>query len=102
MINNIFSGKLASITNGLTNNIYTTDPNNPVNKVGVKLAKTIGGTGGIILTIVVLVIAICLMVGAMSPKSVGKWWLALASCFLGAVVFYSAWMAPEFYASLFG
>lgn len=44
--------------------------------------------GASVFTLAVLIIAICIIFGSISPKNIGKWWTALFSCIAGAVIFF--------------
>lgn len=52
--------------------------------------KSVTGIGASVFVLAVLVIALCIMFGSISPKNIGKWWTALFSCVAGAVIFFGA------------
>lgn len=62
-----------------------------INAVGIKIVKMVAGVGATCLTLAILIIALFIIFGSISSKSIGKFWVALFSCLGGALVFYSAY-----------
>ncbi|HCG4536149.1 TPA: hypothetical protein NJY08_005002 [Salmonella enterica subsp. enterica serovar Typhi str. AG3] len=81
--------------------IYTSGKDNAFSKVLKEIIKMVGGIGGLLFTLSVLVIALCIMFASISPKNIGKWWTAFFSCLAGAVLFFSAYLLSGTISSLF-
>ncbi|MBX8945954.1 TrbC/VirB2 family protein [Lysinibacillus sp. K60] len=67
-----------------------------------KVIKLVGGIGGACFTLAVLIIALVIIFGSISPKNIGRWWTALFSCVAGAALFFSAFMLSSVLSNLFG
>lgn len=91
---------LTSNTTGLTKSIYTTQNNN-LTKAGKDIVALIGSVGGICFTIAVMIIAIAIIFGSISPKNIGKWWMAFFSCIGGAALFFGAYLFADIVAGIF-
>ncbi|WDV09257.1 TrbC/VirB2 family protein [Lysinibacillus irui] len=63
--------------------------------------KLVGGIGGACFTLAVLIIALVIIFGSISPKNIGRWWTALFSCVAGAALFFSAFMLSSVLSNLF-
>ncbi|WEA41731.1 TrbC/VirB2 family protein [Lysinibacillus fusiformis] len=61
----------------------------------------VGGIGGLCFTLAILIIAVVIIFGSISPRNIGKWWTALFSCVAGAALFFSAYMLKDVLAGLF-
>lgn len=66
-----------------------------------KVIGLVGGIGGLCFTLAILIIAVVIIFGSISPRNIGKWWTALFSCVAGAGLFFSAYMLKEVIAKLF-
>ncbi|MER2049012.1 MAG: TrbC/VirB2 family protein [Solibacillus sp.] len=66
-----------------------------------KVIASITGIGASVFTLAVLIIALCIIFGSISPKNIGKWWTALFSCIAGAVIFFGANLLKTTIAGLF-
>ncbi len=66
-----------------------------------QIIKLVGGIGGGCFTLAVLVIALFIIFGSISPKSIGKWWTALFSCVAGAGLFFGAFLLAPVLQALF-
>lgn len=97
----LFILNAASTSTGLTNSIYSSSKNSKINDFGTSLTSLIGSVGGICFTIAIMVIALVIMFGSISPKNIGRWWFALFSCFGGALLFFSAYLWPDFVSGIF-
>ncbi|SCX63100.1 TrbC/VirB2 family protein [Lysinibacillus fusiformis] len=65
------------------------------------IISLVGGIGGLCFTLAVLIIAVVIIFGSISPRNIGKWWTALFSCVAGAALFFSAFMLSDVLADLF-
>jgi len=79
---------------------YTESDNN-LAKILKSIIGLVGGIGGLCFTLAVLIIAVVIIFGSISPKNIGKWWTALFSCVAGAGLFFSAFMLKDVLSSLF-
>ncbi|MGE7988735.1 TrbC/VirB2 family protein [Lysinibacillus fusiformis] len=75
--------------------------NNNLTKILKKVISLVGGIGGLCFTLAVLIIAVVIIFGSISPRNIGKWWTALFSCVAGAGLFFSAYMLKDVLANLF-
>ncbi|MFS0876698.1 TrbC/VirB2 family protein [Solibacillus isronensis] len=77
------------------------DPSGNVDTFLTKLIDTVTGIGASVFTLAVLIIALCIIFGSISPKNIGKWWTALFSSIAGAVIFFGAKLLKTTIAGLF-
>lgn len=101
MLGSKFVMLTASKTTGLNSSIYK-KTDNQLTSAGEDLVGLLGSIGGICFTIAVMVIAIVIIFGSISPKNIGRWWIALFSCFCGAALFFGAYLFPDIVAGIFG
>lgn len=94
------SGSGTSTTTGLSNSIYAPQDNN-LTDAGEKIIAQIGSIGGISFTAAVMIIALVIIFGSISPKNIGRWWMALFSCVGGAILFFGAYLFADFVAGIF-
>ena len=66
-----------------------------------KVIRLVGGIGGLCFTLAVLIIALVIIFGSISPRNIGKWWTALFSCLAGAALFFSAFMLSDVISGVF-
>lgn len=91
-MNTFFNGL---VLNALTKDIYTKAPKTKINETTEDIISLIGGLGGLFFTLAIMIIAVVIIFGSISPRNIGTVWKALFSCIGGAVLFYSAWfLAP--------
>lgn len=93
--------------NGLTlqfvdKGIYDIDKTSNISEATTKIIKMVGGLGGLFFTLAVMIIAVVIIFGSISPKSIGIWWKALFSCVAGALLFFSAYLIGPSIANVFG
>lgn len=91
-MNTFFNGlSLAAVTK----DIYKGSGENKINGATLDIIKMVGGLGGLFFTLAIMVIAIVIIFGSISPRNIGTVWKALFSCIGGAILFYSAYfLAP--------
>ncbi|MEB2280115.1 TrbC/VirB2 family protein [Lysinibacillus xylanilyticus] len=65
------------------------------------IIRLVGGIGGLCFTLAVLIIAVVIIFGSISPRNIGKWWTALFSCVAGAVLFFCAYMLSDVISGVF-
>lgn len=94
------SFKLLAVNSGINKSIYAKKENNLTN-AGNDIIGMIGSIGSICFTIAVMVIAIAIIFGSISPKNIGKWWMAFFSCCGGAALFFGAYLFADVVANLF-
>lgn len=92
---------MLSKTTGITNGIYE-QKDNQLTRAGEDVVSLLGSIGGICFTIAVMIIALVIIFGSVSPKNIGRWWIALFSCFCGAALFFGAYLFPDIVAGIFG
>lgn len=79
----------------VTKEIYKGKGENKINDATLEIIKMVGGLGGLFFTLAIMVIAIVIIFGSISPRNIGTVWKALFSCIGGAILFYSAYfLAP--------
>lgn len=100
MLSKLNLSLLTSSTGGLGKEIYT-HQNNNITTAGTKIIKLVGSIGGLAFTLAVMIIAIAIIFGSISPKNIGRWWTALFSCVGGAVLFFGAYLFSDVIANLF-
>lgn len=83
----------------MNSGIYAESTNN-LSTILLKIIKLVGGIGGLSFTLAVLIIALVIIFGSISPKNVGKWWGALFSCVAGAGLFFTAYLLKDVIAGL--
>ena len=84
------------LNSGLTKDIYTVaGDDNKIAKATKDIIKMVGGVGGLLFTLAILIIAIVIIFGSISPRNIGTVWKALFSCIAGAVLFYSAYFLAD-------
>lgn len=100
-MNNLLNGLIVlSTSTGLNKDIYTQQSNNLT--IAIKsIIKMVGGIGGLCFTLAVLIIALFIIFGSISPKNIGRWWTALFSCVGGAALFFSAFLLSDVIANMF-
>lgn len=92
---NLFFNGLSLGAAKLTKDIYKTGSDNKINGATLDIIKMVGGLGGLFFTLAIMVIAIVIIFGSISPRNIGTVWKALFSCIGGAILFYSAYfLAP--------
>lgn len=84
---------------GLGTEIYNKG-DNAVNKSVESVIKTVGGVGAGLFTLAVMLIAIMLIFGSLSPKMTSTYWKALMLCAGGAFVFFGAYKLSGFIAGI--
>ncbi|WP_047153377.1 hypothetical protein [Aneurinibacillus tyrosinisolvens] len=80
--------------------VFNDTSNNPIHDKGVQIIKMVGGVGGIAFTLAIMVIALFIIFGSISPQKRGTFWVALISCIAGAFVFFGAFGFAEGIMSL--
>ncbi len=91
---------LMTTSTGVTNSIYQTG-DNKITKGLKDIIALVGGVGGLCFTLAILIIALFIIFGSISPRNIGTWWKALFSCVAGAALFYSAYFLSDVLANLF-
>lgn len=86
----------------LTKDIYKGGGDTKINEAIVDIIKLVGGVGGLILTLVIMIIAVVIMTGSIAPRNIGKVWMSLFSCIGGALLFYSAYFFAPALAGIVG
>lgn len=82
----------ASAASGdLGSEIYNKSNDNGLNKSVESVIKTVGSVGAGLFTLAVMLIAILLIFGSLSPKMTGTYWKALLLCAGGAFIFFGAY-----------
>ena len=85
---------------GLGKDIYTGGTDNKIAAATKDIIKMVGGVGGLFFTLAILIIAIVIIFGSISPRNIGTVWKALFSCVAGAILFYSAYFLSDFIAGI--
>lgn len=80
---------------------YYTKGNTELTTILQDIISLVGGIGGLCFTLAVLIIAVVIIFGSISPRNIGKWWTALFSCVAGAALFFSAFMLSDVLSNLF-
>lgn len=75
--------------------------NTELTQILQKIIALVGGIGGLCFTLAILIIAVVIIFGSISPRNIGKWWTALFSCVAGAGLFFSAYMLKDVIVKLF-
>lgn len=70
----------ASAASDLGSEIYNKSNDNGLNKSVESVIKTVGSVGAGLFTLAVMLIAILLIFGSLSPKMTGTYWKALLLC----------------------
>lgn len=76
---------------GVGSEIYSQSNGTELNKSIKSVISTVGSIGAGLFTLAVLIIAIILMFGSLSPKMTGTYWKALFLCAAAAFVFFGAY-----------
>ena len=88
--------------NAITTDIYTGGADNKINQATLDIIKMVGGLGGLFFTLAIMVIAVVIIFGSISPRNIGTVWKALFSCVGGAILFYSAYFLAPAIAGIVG
>ena len=78
----------------------TTNPK--LNSAITNVIKLVGGTGGLLFTLAILIIAVIIIFGSISAAKMRTVWVSLISCCIGALIFYSAYFLSGVIAGIAG
>lgn len=100
-MNNFLATSLNSVNLLLVNSSIYQKGDTKLSALIEKVIRLVGGIGGLCFTLAVLIIALVIIFGSISPRNVGKWWTALFSCVAGAGLFFSAFMLADVISGVF-
>lgn len=98
---NILSNGLTSLNLLVVDSSIYAKGDTKLSEIIEKIIRMVGGVGGLCFTLAVLIIAVFIIFGSISPKNIGKWWIAFFSCLGGAALFFSAFMLSGILSGLF-
>lgn len=98
------TGSVAYAADPKTDAISTTDAysggNTKINNAVKEVIKIVGGSGALLFTLAIMIIAVIIIFGSISAAKMRTVWVSLISCCIGALIFYSAYFLSGVIATL--
>lgn len=76
--------------------------NKKLNGAVKKVIQLVGGSGALLFTLAILIIAVIIIFGSISAAKMRTVWVSLISCCIGALIFYSAYFLSGVIAGIAG
>lgn len=73
-----------------------------INGAVKKVIQLVGGSGALLFTLAILIIAVIIIFGSISAAKMRTVWVSLISCCIGALIFYSAYFLSGVIAGIAG
>lgn len=74
--------------------------NDKLNTAVESVIKIVGGSGALLFTLAIMIIAVIIIFGSISAAKMRTVWVSLISCCIGALIFYSAYFLSGVIASI--